>query len=610
MALGNFPLVEDIGILRFYFNLSARLAVALMETLTGLLNAAHVAFRFKLLNDDRHYDRCDSGVLYVQRNDFGSVISILRKVHPDFANGLGDRVPAFTKVLAAGVGLAENPVTNNPQETESFGMSRCRLLANGMLDAFQDGIHSLEGRLRVVQERFAKEGISIEAPYLNPHSNDEYEPMFRAPLSKPHNHSKLAENRTLDPTGQFLETALSLGRYLAKSALWWDGRCTWMGAEPSASTNTKKPAAAAFATLGPDVYGGVAGIALFLAELYRVAPDQLIADTALGAVKQAALTAERVPSTHHISLYTGWTGIAIALLRVGLLTRNDETQNRGHAFLDRLGKLPRDESETDFLSGKAGAIVGLLALHHMVERKGLVAQAELLAEEILAAADWKGCHCSWPSRIHPKKRNLAGLSHGAAGIGYALRELYETTLDIRWRDCANCAFAYEDTVFDPSLGNWPDFRDELNMRGTHRRNTFRNYWCHGAPGIALSRMYAARDRSEKYRKEELAIALNTTRRDVEFQILTVTGNFSLCHGLAGNADILLEASIQGINDFDKALPHAVGEFGITQFSGDNLWPSGVGKALNPSLMLGLAGVGYFYLRLHDPSTPSVLTFRV
>ena len=41
------------------------------------------------------------------------------------------------------------------------------------------------------------------------------------------------------------------------------------------------------------------------------------------------------------------------------------------------------------------------------------------------------------------------------------------------------------------------------------------------------------------------------------------------------------------------------------------WPSGVASGgPNPSLMLGTAGVGYGFLRLHDPDeVPSVLLIR-
>jgi lantibiotic modifying enzyme len=35
------------------------------------------------------------------------------------------------------------------------------------------------------------------------------------------------------------------------------------------------------------------------------------------------------------------------------------------------------------------------------------------------------------------------------------------------------------------------------------------------------------------------------------------------------------------------------------------WPCGSNQS-SPGLMLGLSGIGYFYLRLHNPSIPSIL----
>jgi lantibiotic modifying enzyme len=36
------------------------------------------------------------------------------------------------------------------------------------------------------------------------------------------------------------------------------------------------------------------------------------------------------------------------------------------------------------------------------------------------------------------------------------------------------------------------------------------------------------------------------------------------------------------------------------------WPCGTHSGETPNLMLGLAGIGYFYLRLAVPQVPSVL----
>ena len=49
--------------------------------------------------------------------------------------------------------------------------------------------------------------------------------------------------------------------------------------------------------------------------------------------------------------------------------------------------------------------------------------------------------------------------------------------------------------------------------------------------------------------------------------------------------------------------------GMERYEADGSWPSGAG-APTPGLMIGLAGVGHFYLRLARPTTPSILRIDV
>lgn len=45
--------------------------------------------------------------------------------------------------------------------------------------------------------------------------------------------------------------------------------------------------------------------------------------------------------------------------------------------------------------------------------------------------------------------------------------------------------------------------------------------------------------------------------------------------------------------------------GAARFAGPPAsWPCGVRRGSNPSLMIGLAGIGYFFLGLADPAVPS------
>ena len=136
-------------------------------------------------------------------------------------------------------------------------------------------------------------------------------------------------------------------------------------------------------------------------------------------------------------------------------------------------------------------------------------------------------------------------------------------------------------------------------------------WCHGAPGIALSRLRAWEIlRDDVYRCEAEA-ALGTTAKSLDAPSAPGSGNFSLCHGQAGNAEALFYAS--RLLDQGYARPvEGTAERGIQPYQSSRAaWPCGSnGGGESPNLLLGLAGIGYFYLRLSSPETiPSVLLIQ-
>jgi lantibiotic modifying enzyme len=220
---------------------------------------------------------------------------------------------------------------------------------------------------------------------------------------------------------------------------------------------------------------------------------------------------------------------------------------------------------------------------------------------------------SWRSPDFPNQRNLTGFSHGTAGAGYALLELFEATDDSKYLIAAEQAFRYERHWFDVAARNWPDLREEPAKGSRVRRPlSFTTSWCHGAPGIALSRLRAYElCNREEYRAEALT-AIKTTREAVMVSLRSGVGNFSLCHGLTGNAEVLLHGCrVLGQKGVDEsALALAVADLGIDTYADRGLsWPCGTGSGETPNLMLGLAGIGHIYLRLHSSETPSVLVLQ-
>jgi hypothetical protein len=165
---GNNP-KELKRLVRLYWNLRAEGAEPFVRTATGLLNEVRVFFKLKVLNDPRSYTRCDAAVMYIRKEDYPAIADILGRIYPRIAPNLKPSTPIFTKFLAPGIGLAEDP-----GQSQSFGQHRCRLLADGMIRAYEQGARSLDQRLQIVTDRYAAEGISLSRPYLNPNSADDY----------------------------------------------------------------------------------------------------------------------------------------------------------------------------------------------------------------------------------------------------------------------------------------------------------------------------------------------------------------------------------------------------------------------------------------------------
>lgn len=584
--------------LRLYWNVTPRGAVQLMQALTSRLNAAAVPFRFKVLKSAAPSGRCDVGVLYVPREHSEPTLAIAAEIHDELANEslLRPLTPVFTKRLAPGLGLAEQP---DPET--SFGTHRCGLMAEALLSAHERGRRLLPERRRAVVEGFEHAGLGIGALYLNPGSSDSYAfPMrTRAALSAP---SGPPERSAPDPT-VFLQAAESLGRRLAHEAVWHEDRCTWIGAFPSEEATTSR-------SLGPELYSGTAGVALFLGELASVTGETALARTARAALRQSFHTIDAVRPSERLGLFTGWSGIGYAATRMGRALNDEALVQSARALLGRL-KLERPgDGSVDLMAGSAGAILALVELGDE-GTEGWIKLASRLAEDLLDRAVAEGETYSWRSFNHAHEYNLTGLSHGAAGIGLALTELWAVTGEVRYQDAARRAFAYEERWFDERAGNWPDLRGVRARRARPRQLPFSTFWCHGAAGIALARLRAFERLGDLRYLQEGRRGLDTVREWLAQMLRAGAANFSLCHGLAGNAEVLrIGAEVDsGERDADLRVVAEVAQAGIEHHLETGAiedWPCAVGGGPAPSLMLGLAGIGHFYLRLYKPAIEPIL----
>lgn len=406
---------------------------------------------------------------------------------------------------------------------------------------------------------------------------------------------------------QYLAVADALGARLCRDAVWDGRRCNWLGDSMEAVEGTWQVVHRSF---GPDLYGGTSGIALFLARLYKATGEPLFRRTAIGALEQTLSRLDKFVPPYRVGVYSGLTGVAYALAQCAPLLGEDRYREAAaRAVRELLMDEIRPEA-LDVVAGSAGAIPVLLGLSDLLENGDLPDLACKHGENLLATARRQGDACSWttlPPDGNPTP-DLTGFSHGTAGIAWSLLELARATGEERYGEAAESAFRYERRFFNPQYGNWPDFRGIAQTAGAGWGYSLA--WCHGAPGIALSRARAWRLTGSEEAKREAAVAIQTTemglRQSLAYQAI---GDFSLCHGLAGNAECAaVSARILG-NGAGTGAERDLARFGVERYHADRApWPCGVpGGGENPSLMLGLAGIGHFYLRLALPEeVPSVL----
>lgn len=358
------------------------------------------------------------------------------------------------------------------------------------------------------------------------------------------------------------------------------------------------------------LYSGVSGIVLFLIELYE--------KTKMGRFLEAAISGMRWVESHcqhnlSYGFYSGRSGIAYTLIRLADVTKQRKHITNALTLIQDYS--PYQESNhtvDDLLSGRAGALLGLLHLYQSTGKQNLLKKIDQLVQILIENA-----HCGpkglyWDRSPH-NINGLCGFSHGASGVGYVFLELGRFFQNEAFFFLADQAFAYESHLYDKEKGNWPDLRQ--NTRQAEKRSILKNAyilnnlapfqqtgdmnaWCHGAAGIGLARIRGW----ELLRKPSYA---DDVQRAIEKNIATQMDHrsYTLCHGGGGNAELFLEAYRLWKDPVHLLLAKEVGLQALHSKKDTGTYLSGYGFGgpnEDQSLLMGIAGIGHFFLRLVYP----------
>lgn len=421
---------------------------------------------------------------------------------------------------------------------------------------------------------------------------------------------------------EFLDTALAIGRRLARQALWEGTACTWEVLEPRMDPENRVRTTRAEGQL----YQGAAGIAWFLGELYRATGEAEVGRVARGGLEHALARGDHLSDL--FGFHSGRVGLAWVAVRLAEIFERPDYAERARRLLGSLAGREHQDAGLDVIGGAGGAIPACLDLAGKAGWDELRTTARELGEHLIGQAQRRPDGWSWATVGESAVRNLAGFAHGASGVGLALLELDRATGDGRFRFAAEMAFLYERRLFNEERSNWPDLRhedlgkalffqrmDELSRAVRDGKppvyeESYMTAWCHGSPGIGLARLRAFELTGQDVYRREAEAALRSTLQAVE-EALSQGGNYCLCHGIGGNCELpLLAAELLGDPELRQVAERAAREGIETYEARGRPWPCGtLGGVPDPSLLMGEAGIGAFYLRLADPETPSVLLLR-
>ncbi|WP_233787596.1 type 2 lanthipeptide synthetase LanM [Dulcicalothrix desertica] len=403
---------------------------------------------------------------------------------------------------------------------------------------------------------------------------------------------------------ELVQEALKIATYIQQRAIHAaNGSVTWIGMDYNLDAQRYQ-----LQPIGESLYDGFCGIALFLAAVAKITNDTEFKDLAIGALHElteSLLFPENsndypIFSQSYIGAGNGHGSIIYTLVKISELLNEPKLLELASIAATLITKeIIESDDQFDLVNGAAGAILGLLSLYNAKPDPVILEQAVSCGHHLLN----NRTQSDLGLRVWTNSESLleSGYSHGAAGIAYALLQLFKVTQQTSFKEAALEAISYERSLFSPKTGNWADTEVDL------QDDNFMTSWCHGAPGIALGRLGCLSVLDDPEIRQEIAVAIDTTKK-FGFPKLD-----HLCCGNFGRIEALLVGAckLSSPELFDIAQKQAAFVVVRAKKIGNYyLFPDLNNDIFNPAFFQGAAGIGYQLLRLAYPELlPSVLLWE-
>ncbi|RUL78870.1 type 2 lanthipeptide synthetase LanM family protein [Dyella choica] len=397
------------------------------------------------------------------------------------------------------------------------------------------------------------------------------------------------------------QSAAIMRQILANAIRGGDGSIAWIAPVVGPTSRTTQP-------IKQDLYNGISGIAVAVAAYLRETDagransvdglDELLS-ASLRTLDQAETTRLRDEAGDikiRPRLPGGYVGLGsqiwtcLTLARWGI--EQEQMLHRACALAAQLPNAVMEDTTHDVLSGVAGAIPPLLALAAALPVGGYLTMARQFGDLLCERARYQDGLACWGGESG--MAGLGGFSHGATGIGWALRKLARASGESRYDELADAAFAYDDSLFDTEHGNWRDLRTTERALGAAT-------WCNGAVGIGLAHVDLDPELTHPSTRLLLRRAAAATWH------FGLGLDHCLCHGDLSVWEMFEHAIAAG--EAPKGMSSEHLQASILSSLESHGPTCGMTKDIFvPGLMTGVAGVAYQLLRMHPASQlPSVLT---
>lgn len=354
--------------------------------------------------------------------------------------------------------------------------------------------------------------------------------------------------------------------------------------------------------MNDSLYDGMLDVCLFYKTLYKYSSNICHNDIANGLFLQVSRNWEKSiegvdEGSTPISPLSGITGLLYIMERFpdlydGLLYAS---------IINKVKRLITVTSQYDYMSGLTGLIL-LMIQCKRIDHNEKLNILKLSGERLIQLANKEGENVCWTYRdgnkyVGEKRIVLGGFAHGSSSIAIALYLLYKFLNDKRYLILFHQVLSHDRSFYLEDISGWIDGRNPLAKQDS-------GSWCHGAAGIALSRLFLI---SEGYTDEiirkEVAISLEQIEKRMGY-------NLSVCHGSLGNAEMLraiIKATSRDEQQSYKWINSIINDInaGKDIVCGDDNVNSQMG------LFMGFAGIGYQLLRFYDwENLPSILSLEI